>query len=114
MLSEEEKGVKRDQISPSRDHPDAPLHSTLCCWHSHANSSPLVITLPLNQLTTTAGVRPLTAQCWMDGWRDLCACLCLYALLFVDGALILALLVLHKTAVIDDDTLSVLLLKQPT
>lgn len=40
---------------------------TPSCWHSHANSSPLVITLSLNQLTTTAGVRLLTAHCWMAG-----------------------------------------------
>lgn len=53
----------------------------------------------------------------MDGWRDESECVCaaasvymhLYA--FVEGALISALLVLHKTVVIDDDTLSVFLLK---
>lgn len=90
---------------------------TLCCWHSHANSSPLVITLPSNQLTTTAGVRLLTAHCRMVGWRDESECVCVHACdwmhlyAFIEGALILPLLVLHKTVVIDDDTLSVLLPK---
>lgn len=119
MLSKEERGVKGDQVSPSRGHSDStppPLHPpTLCCWHSHANSSPLVITLPLNQLTTTAGVRLLTAHCWMDGWRDesecVCAFLCMHLYAFVEGAPVLALLVLHKTVVTDDDTLSVFLPK---
>lgn len=49
----------------------------------------------------------------MDGWRDEseCVCVCMHLYEFVDSAFILALLVLHKTAVIDDDTLSVLIPK---
>lgn len=39
----------------------------------------------------------------------MCECMHLYT--FVDGAFILVLLVRHKTVVIDDDTLSVLLPK---
>lgn len=39
------------------------------------------------------------------------ACVCMHLYAYVDGALILALLALHKTVVIDDDTLSVLLPK---
>lgn len=125
MLSEKEQGVEGDQVSPSGGHPNSaptppppPHPQTLCCWYSHANLSPFVITLPLNQLTTTAGVRLLTAHCWMDGWRDeskcnVCvrACVCMHLYVFVEGALILPLLVLHKTVAIDNDTLSVFLPK---
>lgn len=68
-------------LSPSHTPP------TLCCWHSHANLSPLVITLPLNQLTTTAGVRLLTAHTvgWMGGGMrvNVCVCLCACLLQYV-------------------------------
>lgn len=51
----------------------------------------------------------------MDGWRDesecVCAFLCMHLYAFVEGAPVLALLVLHKTVVTDDDTLSVFLPK---
>ncbi len=43
--------------------------------------------------------------------RCVCACRCMYLYAFVEGALILALLALHKTVVIDDDTLFVFLPK---
>lgn len=64
------QGVEGDQVSPSGSHPNSFPTPKLCCWHSHANLSPLVITLPLNQLTTTAGVRLLTVHLRVDGWRD--------------------------------------------
>lgn len=64
--------------------PPNPPPQTLCCWHSHANSSPLVITLSLNQLTTTAGVRLLTAHCWMGGGMQANVCVCTYMYLLME------------------------------
>lgn len=66
-------------LPPNFIPPPPPCPTTPCCWHSHANSSPLVITLSLNQLTTTAGVRLLMAHCWMGGGMQASACECLCA-----------------------------------